>query len=57
MKDHLKEFEHFRKAPITFESLDLNFYEEFVDFLTYEYIQKRRKDKRVGLKTNTIEKR
>jgi hypothetical protein len=56
MKDHLREFEQFRKAPITFESLDLNFYEEFVHLLTYEFVQKRRKDKQVGLKTNTVGK-
>jgi hypothetical protein len=34
MKGHLQEF---KGEPITFDSLDLNFYEEFVDFLTYDY--------------------
>lgn len=56
MKDHLKAFEEFRKEQITFNSLDLNFYEEFVDFLTFDYIQKRRKALIVGLKVNTIGK-
>ncbi len=56
MKDHLVAFEHFRKRPVTFESLDLNFYEELIDFLTYDYVLARRKDKIAGLKTNTIGK-
>ena len=56
MKDHLLEFESFRGKPITFKSLNLTFYEEFVDFLMYEYIQRRRKVKIVGLKTNTVGK-
>lgn len=56
MKDHLIEFEAFMGKPITFDNLDLTFYEEFVDFLMYEYIQKRRKEKIVGLKVNTVGK-
>ena len=56
MKDHLLAFELFRKKPITFESLDIRFYEEFVDFLTYDYVLARRKKHIVGLKTNTVGK-
>ena len=56
MKDHLQAFEVFRKKLITFEILNINFYEEFVDFLTFEYIISRRKDSPVGLKTNTVGK-
>jgi integrase len=56
MKDHLKAFEIFRCEPITFDCMDLTFYEEFVDFLSYDYIQKRRKERIVGLKTNTVGK-
>ncbi len=56
MKEHLKAFEEFRGEPITFNCLDLNFYEEFVDFLTYEYVQRRRKIRTVGLKINTVGK-
>jgi integrase len=56
MKEHLKAFEEFRNKPITFDTLDLNFYEEFVDFLMFEYVQRRRKDNVVGLKVNTIGK-
>ncbi len=56
MKEHLKAFEDFRRKKITFGCLDLNFYEEFVDFLTFDYIQRRRKILITGLKVNTIGK-
>lgn len=56
MKDHLKAFEQFRGKTITFDTLDLNFYEEFVDFLTFDYVQRRRKNSVVGLKVNTVGK-
>lgn len=56
MKDHLLAFEEFRKKPITFECSDINFYEEFVNFLTYDYILARRKKRMIGLKTNTVGK-
>jgi integrase len=42
--------------PITFESFDYNFYENYVEFLTYEYIQKRRNKIIKGLRLNTIGK-
>ena len=41
---------------LTFESFDLDFYESFVDFLSYDYIQRRRKELIYGLKVNTIGK-
>lgn len=56
MKDHLLAFEQFRKKPITFDCLDINFYEEFVNFLIYDYVLARRKKRIVGLKTNTVGK-
>jgi site-specific recombinase XerD len=56
MKEHLKAFEEFRGTPITFDCLDLDFYEEFVDYLMYNYIQRRRKALTIGLKVNTIGK-
>ena len=56
MKDHLLAFETFREMPITFESLDINFYDSFVDFLTYDDVLARRKKRVVGLKTNTVGK-
>lgn len=34
MKAHLKSFETYRKQPITFDSFDVTFYEDFVKFLT-----------------------
>ena len=43
MINHLEAFEKFRKEKITFASLDFQFYEKLVDFLTYDYKQPRRK--------------
>ncbi|HEY9259100.1 site-specific integrase [Chitinophaga sp.] len=56
MKDHLQAFQDYRKAIITFDSLDFNFYEGLVDFLTFEYIQRRRKAVVKGLRTATVGK-
>jgi Arm DNA-binding domain/Phage integrase SAM-like domain len=50
MKAHLISFETFRKEPITFDSFDVHFYEDFVKFLTYDIVQLRRKDVIKGLK-------
>ncbi len=56
MKEHLQAFEVYRKKKITFNSFDLDPYESFVDFLSFTYIQRRRKEVIHGLKTNTIGK-
>jgi hypothetical protein len=56
MKNHLKSFEAFRKDNITFDSFDMNFYEEFVKYLTYDIVQSRRKQVIKGLKVNSIGK-
>ena len=56
MKAHLKSFESFRKEPITFDSFDMNFYEEFVKFLTYDFVQLRRKEVIKGLRINSVGK-
>lgn len=56
MKDHLQAYQNHRKAVITFNCLDFNFYEGLVDFLTFEYIQRRRKNVVKGLKTATVGK-
>lgn len=63
LKAHLKAFEEHRKQQteyhgktITFDCLDLTFYEELVDYLAYEWVHQRRKEKIVGLKINTIGK-
>jgi hypothetical protein len=36
LKERLLQFQTFTKQPISFSSLDYNFYMEFVDFLTYD---------------------
>jgi hypothetical protein len=56
MKAHLMSFETFRKEPITFDSFDVHFYEDFVKFLTYDIVQLRRKDVIKGLKVNSVGK-
>jgi hypothetical protein len=56
MKDHLLAYQEARKISLTFETFNLDFYEDFVDFLSYEYIQRRRKNPIVGLKINTVGK-
>ena len=56
MKAHLKSFESYRKEPITFDSFDVHFYEEFVKYLTYDIPQLRRKDVIKGLKVNSVGK-
>ncbi|MCB9064584.1 MAG: phage integrase SAM-like domain-containing protein, partial [Chitinophagales bacterium] len=56
MKAHLLAYEQFRKTPITFDSFDYNFYEGFIDFLTYDYKLPRKSEPTFGLKTNTVGK-
>ena len=56
MVGHLEAFEQFRKEKITFATLDFQFYEDLVDFLTYDYKHPRRKQDIFGLKVNTIGK-
>ncbi|GEO11561.1 phage integrase SAM-like domain-containing protein [Segetibacter aerophilus] len=43
MNAQLKAYEEYREKKITFESLDFEFYDSFVDFLTFDYVQRRRK--------------
>lgn len=38
MRYTLKAFETYRKKPISFESFDFNFYEEFVEYMMYEHV-------------------
>ncbi|MFY0256523.1 site-specific integrase [Chitinophaga sp. 30R24] len=56
MKDHILAFQDFRKGPVTFDSFDFNFYESFVDFMTRNYVHKRRKEEIKGLKLSSIGK-
>jgi hypothetical protein len=43
MRARLAAFEIYRKRKITFQEMDYSFYEELVEFLMYEYVQKRYK--------------
>ncbi len=56
MAIHLKSFEIYRKAIITFDSFDIGFYEEFTKFLTYDIVQMRRRNVIKGIKLNTSSK-
>lgn len=56
MKAHLKSYEEYRKAPITFDSFDFLFYEEFLQYLTYEIPLLRKKELVRGLKVNSVGK-
>ncbi len=56
MKKHLLSFQNYRKKPITFESFDVTFYEQFVDYLIYEIPHMRRTEVIKGLKINSIGK-
>lgn len=56
MKGHLLSFQTYRKKPITFESFDLTFYEQFVDYLMYEIVHARKIEVVKGLKLNSIGK-
>lgn len=56
MKEQLLSYEGYRRKKISFESLDFEFYDGFVNFLTFEYVHKRRKTVIKGLKINSIGK-
>ncbi|WP_225321476.1 site-specific integrase [Rhizosphaericola mali] len=56
MSHHLKCYQEFLKKPITFESIDIQFYEDFVYFLTHKIEMQRRKTPIIGLRINTIGK-
>src|SRR5450759_4488869 len=55
-RETLKAFEKYRKKPVTFESFDFNFYEEFVEYMMYEHVQRRRKEIIKGLRVSTVGK-
>lgn len=54
MSERLRGYEAYRRKSITFNCIDYNFYEGFVDYLTYVYEQRRRKGIIKGLKLSTI---
>ncbi len=56
VKSHLLAFEKYRKQKIEFASFDFSFYEDFIDYLTFEHVHMRRATIMTGLKLNTIGK-
>ncbi len=56
MRDTLKAFENYREKFITFDSFDFNFYEEFVEYMMYEHVQRRRKELIKGFRISTVGK-
>lgn len=44
MKDHLAAFQERRRATITFDYFDFNLYESLVNYLTYDYVQRRKSE-------------
>ena len=56
LKAILLDFQSHRQKSIIFEEINLDFYEEYNYYLTYEHIHKNRREITKGLKTNTIGK-
>jgi len=56
LKDRLQAFQIFRRKEIKFSSLDFNFYQELVEFLSYDYQLRRKKQPVFGLKVSSIGK-
>ncbi len=54
LKDRLSQYQTHTKKELTFSNLDFNFYSDFVDFLTYDYVLKRKRITEYGLKLSTI---
>lgn len=53
---HFAAFQQHRQKTIDFASLDYQFYEDFVDFLTFDYQLPRKKTSVLGLRVNTVGK-
>lgn len=56
LRETLKAFEIFRKKKITFESFDVQFYDEFVDYMMYEHVHRRRKQIVKGFRISSVGK-
>ncbi|MBN8852781.1 MAG: integrase [Sphingobacteriales bacterium 50-39] len=54
MKNRLIAFQRFQRQKIEFSGLDFNFYESFVNYLTYDHTHMRRNISIRGLKRNSI---
>lgn len=53
LRKHLKGFEEHTQTPITFKTINLDFYNEFIEYLTYHVVKK---NGEIGLLTNSIGK-
>jgi len=56
LKGILLSFQDFRNKEITFDEINMDFYEEYSHYLAYEHIHKNRKEVVKGLKRNSIGK-
>jgi integrase len=56
MRQHLQAYETFSGKKLTFASFDYAFYEDFIDYLTFDYVHKGKRETVVGLQINTIGK-
>lgn len=56
LRDTLRAFQNFKKMSITFESIDYNFYETFLDYMLNDHVHRRRKQKIRGFKISTAGK-
>lgn len=54
VKERLLAFQKYRKMKITFDSLDFGFYDDLVNYLTYEHSHRRRKLVIRGLRRNSV---
>jgi integrase len=54
IKERLWAFQGYRQEKITFDGFDFNFYEAFVNYLTYEHTHRRRKITLRGLRRNSV---
>ena len=56
LKVILQSFESYREKAISFDEIDYNFYEEFLNYLSFEHIHQNKKEVLKGFKTNTVGK-
>ena len=56
VKHHLQAFEESSGRKVEFKTLDYDFYSLFVDFLTFDYVHRRKKAITTGLRVNSIGK-
>ena len=54
MRNTLLAYQQYSKKQITFESFDFNFYEDFVGYMMYDHIHRRRKTIIRGFRISTI---